>query len=157
MRRPAPIRNIYWRPISSANSSVWIFPPALICGTFCTMSSFFFQAEDGIRDTSVTRVQTCALPIFRRWGPKQSQGMSVEFVDANRQLPIAYRNTIANMMAEAEAMNGIFAPDEITYAWYRAKGMEELPYPRLAPGADAAYEIDETLALGDVAPMIAKP
>ena len=26
-----------------------------------------------------------------------------------RQLPIAYRNTIANMMAEAEALNGIFA------------------------------------------------
>src|SRR5438093_8215327 len=27
---------------------------------------FFFQAEDGIRDWSVTGVQTCALPIFRR-------------------------------------------------------------------------------------------
>src|SRR5260370_40632080 len=26
-------------------------------------SSFFFQAEDGIRDSSVTGVQTCALPI----------------------------------------------------------------------------------------------
>src|SRR5437763_2726425 len=26
-------------------------------------SCFFFQAEDGIRDTSVTGVQTCALPI----------------------------------------------------------------------------------------------
>src|SRR5438093_11567581 len=26
--------------------------------------SFFFQAEDGIRDWSVTGVQTCALPIF---------------------------------------------------------------------------------------------
>src|SRR5262244_4285807 len=25
---------------------------------------FFFQAEDGIRDWSVTGVQTCALPIF---------------------------------------------------------------------------------------------
>ena len=25
--------------------------------------TFFFQAEDGIRDTSVTGVQTCALPI----------------------------------------------------------------------------------------------
>src|SRR3712207_2479184 len=25
---------------------------------------FFFQAEDGIRDIGVTRVQTCALPIF---------------------------------------------------------------------------------------------
>src|SRR5436189_6167550 len=28
---------------------------------------FFFQAEDGIRDTSVTGVQTCALPISSRW------------------------------------------------------------------------------------------
>src|SRR5260370_22935616 len=26
---------------------------------------FFFQAEDGIRDSSVTGVQTCALPILR--------------------------------------------------------------------------------------------
>src|SRR5207237_3701213 len=26
--------------------------------------SFFFQAEDGIRDSSVTGVQTCALPIY---------------------------------------------------------------------------------------------
>src|SRR5437764_11797491 len=28
-----------------------------------TLFFFFFQAEDGIRDTSVTGVQTCALPI----------------------------------------------------------------------------------------------
>src|SRR5699024_11815202 len=28
--------------------------------------SFFFQAEDGIRDRNVTGVQTCALPIYRR-------------------------------------------------------------------------------------------
>src|SRR5437016_9617230 len=27
---------------------------------------FFFQAEDGIRDWSVTGVQTCALPIYVR-------------------------------------------------------------------------------------------
>src|SRR5437762_10053297 len=30
---------------------------------FCFVLFFFFQAEDGIRDTSVTGVQTCALPI----------------------------------------------------------------------------------------------
>ena len=28
------------------------------------MVSFFFQAEDGIRDYKVTGVQTCALPIY---------------------------------------------------------------------------------------------
>src|SRR5207237_4115404 len=32
--------------------------------TLCVLSYFFFfQAEDGIRDSSVTGVQTCALPI----------------------------------------------------------------------------------------------
>src|SRR5207245_5105152 len=29
----------------------------------CFISFFFFQAEDGIRDATVTGVQTCALPI----------------------------------------------------------------------------------------------
>src|SRR5256886_9529929 len=28
---------------------------------------FFFQAEDGIRDLTVTGVQTCALPIYRSY------------------------------------------------------------------------------------------
>ena len=97
------------------------------------------------------------LELLRRWGAAQSQGMSVEFVDAGRQLPMVSRNTIANMMAEAEAQNGIFAPDETTYAWYREKGITDLPYPAIAPGEDARFEIDETFALGDVAPMIAKP
>jgi 3-isopropylmalate/(R)-2-methylmalate dehydratase large subunit len=97
------------------------------------------------------------LELLRRWGIRQSQGMSVELVDEDRQLPMVYRNTIANMMAEAEALNGIFAPDHITEAWYERKGITELPYPRIAPGADAVYEIDETLDLSAVRPMIAKP
>ncbi len=97
------------------------------------------------------------LELLRRWGSKQSQGMSVEFVDTDRQLPIAYRNTIANMMAEGEAQNGIFAQDEITEAWYQEKGIRELPYPRAGPGADAVFEIDEEFRLEDVSPMIARP
>src|SRR5262249_8825675 len=36
------------------------------------------------------------LELLRRWGAAQAQGMSVELVDANRQLPMTYRNTIAN-------------------------------------------------------------
>src|SRR5262249_58817655 len=44
----------------------------LICSSLRSFASvdvfvysfFFFQAEDGIRDWSVTGVQTCALPIF---------------------------------------------------------------------------------------------
>src|SRR5437763_8199791 len=41
---------------------------------FVYLCFFFFQAEDGIRDTSVTGVQTCALPIShahcRAGGPR---------------------------------------------------------------------------------------
>src|SRR5436189_1684871 len=36
-----------------------------VCDVFVVcVFFFFFQAEDGIRDTSVTGVQTCALPIW---------------------------------------------------------------------------------------------
>src|SRR5437867_13181086 len=54
------------------------------------MSLFFFQAEDGIRDRTVTGVQTCALPIFRfesgfevwayQFGPQKRRLGKTEFV-----------------------------------------------------------------------------
>jgi len=96
------------------------------------------------------------LELLRRWGAAQSAGMSVEFVDAGGQLPMPYRNTIANMMAEGEAQNGVFACDSITEAWYGARGIA-LPYPRLVSGAEARFELDETLDLDAVRPMIARP
>jgi 3-isopropylmalate/(R)-2-methylmalate dehydratase large subunit len=96
------------------------------------------------------------LELLRRWGKAQSGGMGVEFVDRDRQLPMPYRNTIANMMAEGEAQNGIFAQDGLTEAWYRERGVD-LPYPRLSSGGGAAFEIDETLRLDEVVPMVAKP
>src|SRR5437867_12197381 len=36
---------------------------------------FFFQAEDGIRDRTVTGVQTCALPIYRPGKPEDKMGL----------------------------------------------------------------------------------
>jgi 3-isopropylmalate/(R)-2-methylmalate dehydratase large subunit len=96
------------------------------------------------------------LELLRRWGKGQSGGMGVEFVDRDRQLPMPYRNTIANMMAEGEAQNGIFARDDLTEAWYRERGIE-LPYPRLVSGAGATFAIDESLVLDEVVPMIARP
>lgn len=96
------------------------------------------------------------LSLLRRWGAQQAQGMSVEFVDTETQLPMVYRNTICNMMAEAEAQNGIFAPDAITRGWFEERGIA-MPYPAIAPGEDAHYEIDEVLNLSEIAPLIAKP
>src|SRR6266705_5478430 len=59
---------------------------------------FFFQAEDGIRDRTVTGVQTCALPIFR--GAEQRRPVDglrgvrgLEGPDAARQ-PVLERQVV---------------------------------------------------------------
>ncbi len=110
---------------------------------------------DGVLQPWVTG-KDIVLELLRRWGGEQAGGMGVQFADARAQLPMTYRNTIANMMAEAEAQNGLFPQDAITEAWYRERGIP-LPYPRLAPGPHARFERDETLDLGGVVPMIARP
>src|SRR2546430_5948290 len=43
----------------------------------CWLLFFFFQAEDGIRDLTVTGVQTCALPIFTPAPQRPREGGSV--------------------------------------------------------------------------------
>src|SRR2546430_12570627 len=40
----------------------------------CIAYFFFFQAEDGIRDLTVTGVQTCALPISLRRDGRAARG-----------------------------------------------------------------------------------
>src|SRR2546429_5989945 len=45
-----------------------------------TVQSFFFQAEDGIRDVAVTGVQTCALPILTPGTVFRPRGMYVASV-----------------------------------------------------------------------------
>src|SRR6185369_17858733 len=44
----------------------------LVQDLFINVFFFFFQAEDGIRDSSVTGVQTCALPISEGAGWRKS-------------------------------------------------------------------------------------
>src|SRR5687768_17997119 len=51
------------------------------------MFSFFFQAEDGIRDVAVTGVQTCALPILTSRERQQ-------LTDDGRTAPCTERNFV---------------------------------------------------------------
>src|SRR5207245_1909690 len=61
-------------------------------------SIFFFQAEDGIRDATVTGVQTCALPILA----VAAMAPSPESTVAAQQLTAAERAaTVASVWAEA--------------------------------------------------------
>src|SRR2546427_4122717 len=52
-----------WMPLSSSSvlARSQSVRPVITCSIL--LFFFFFQAEDGIRDLTVTGVQTCALPI----------------------------------------------------------------------------------------------
>src|SRR5207244_7077668 len=49
--------------------------------------SFFFQAEDGIRDDLVTGVQTCALPIYGATSVTEIQKRVKEYAAAHPKEP----------------------------------------------------------------------
>src|SRR2546430_8658290 len=56
--------------------------PFIVLWLFIVSFFFFFQAEDGIRDLTVTGVQTCALPIWvmRRAGVRLPEAMTSTFM-----------------------------------------------------------------------------
>src|SRR2546427_8287374 len=61
---------------------------------------FFFQAEDGIRDLTVTGVQTCALPILRARGyHEEKECVNIEGVPV--QFLPAYNALLEEALAEA--------------------------------------------------------
>src|SRR2546430_4989634 len=70
------------------------FSFSFVCLLKCQVSSirftvciFFFQAEDGIRDLTVTGVQTCALPIGRGRRGHHLSALRLETAPAERAVP----------------------------------------------------------------------
>src|SRR5438093_7894382 len=57
-------RHIIQGKYSYALIDLFDFCVSVLIIIICLFFFFFFQAEDGIRDWSVTGVQTCALPIY---------------------------------------------------------------------------------------------
>lgn len=96
------------------------------------------------------------LALIARWNGAAA-GASVEFIDEQGVLPIAWRNTICNMMAEAEAWNGLFPFDKVTAEFYEARGTRDLPYPPLASGTAAGFAAEEVFDLASVEPLVALP
>src|SRR5688572_31773692 len=62
---------------------------------------FFFQAEDGIRDLTVTGVQTCALPIFDSVNPR-----------FGKHLILTRRGRSAKSIAMISHLDTVFSPEE---------------------------------------------
>src|SRR5256886_6576647 len=62
---------------------------------------FFFQAEDGIRDLTVTGVQTCALPILNELG---GLGRSAELAEESLRLTtLRYKGGEATVLEVVDA------------------------------------------------------
>src|SRR5207247_6051116 len=59
----------------------------------CCCLSFFFQAEDGIRDPLVTGVQTCALPIWLRRSSVTVRSGAAEVTAAGSAFPVRGKQT----------------------------------------------------------------
>src|SRR5438477_9691799 len=88
---------------------------------------FFFQAEDGIRDLTVTGVQTCTLPIstayaFSAGGPvvwPSVQALLVVPLSAHalfaRPLVVSPASTVAVEMTDAEATAVMFCDGRRTH------------------------------------------
>src|SRR5260370_7791587 len=66
------------------------------------MFVFFFQAEDGIRDSSVTGVQTCALPICL-----SNEWKKARWKDGQLILPRLAPLPLPAVAAKAHARNGV--------------------------------------------------
>src|SRR5215470_11035678 len=79
---------------------------------------FFFQAEDGIRDATVTVVQTCALPIcLLHGGPPPSTSACLAYVSRQRAVRLAVAALSWMSTLEATAVKRILrlsAPSAIS-------------------------------------------
>src|SRR2546430_5415288 len=78
---------------SGPEADSYFYPTAC----FVVLFFFFFQAEDGIRDLTVTGVQTCALPIFMTVFPcalKCDARTTVPALAASAGVPLSARKSI---------------------------------------------------------------
>src|SRR5437773_5868558 len=107
--------------------------------------SFFFQAEDGIRDRDVTGVQTCALPIFL----EAFQRVAFDPANANRDLLVLMMESYAEVVrvplerikrwVEKTPANRNYVP-EIFNRFPKAKLLLTMRDPRALLAAQIALE-----------------
>src|SRR5256885_12858104 len=82
-------------------------------------SSFFFQAEDGIRDYKVTGVQTCALPILMwSWKPAPQKSCWLTWKQRTCSRAVCMKQS-ASMTGRSRSFRVLFRSANIT--WFRQR------------------------------------
>src|SRR2546430_11092937 len=84
-----------------------------------TRGFLFFQAEDGIRDLTVTGVQTCALPIYFGLTPTQIKNMDPQGIGVSINVMIPYLKSFAPFVPNDNSVG-----DGVNFVGYRFKGPE---------------------------------
>src|SRR5256886_15059595 len=108
---------------------------------------FFFQAEDGIRDLTVTGVQTCALPYWVSYPDivLLADGLPVmPFAGMAQGYKITPRQLAAAITPQARLLllNSPCNPTGAAYTHAELRGLGEvlLEHPRILIGTDDMYE-----------------
>ena len=97
------------------------------------------------------------LEVLRMLGVKGGVGSIVEYGgEGIKHLSVPQRATITNMGAELGATSSIFPSDEVTLAFLKAEGREEVFRP-LSADEGAVYDADYTIDLSALKPLAACP
>src|SRR5260370_25223257 len=109
---------------------------------------FFFQAEDGIRDSSVTGVQTCALPISVRTDTYVISGEESYFRITYSDGKLVFLNKGASQGVKVGDQFEVIRPkasDYVQYEWFRDQS-------RLLKAMGTTYEDEARIRVVNVQP-----
>jgi len=97
------------------------------------------------------------LELLRRFKVKGGVGKIFEYAgEGIKTLSVPERATITNMGAELGATTSVFPSDEVTKAYLKAQGREDV-WKALGPDPDASYDEVIEIHLNELEPLIAKP
>src|SRR2546430_3191486 len=108
---------------------------------------FFFQAEDGIRDLTVTGVQTCALPISCAAAADAGCGGSSTMTHCTIVDLLAFKENEASAWARQHVETCLACRAELEVLYQRIAALKALPVRRPArdrwPAVRAALRVEE--------------
>ncbi|WP_066870892.1 aconitate hydratase [Clostridium mediterraneense] len=97
------------------------------------------------------------LEVLRQMSVKGGVGRVFEYTgEGVKTLSVPQRATITNMGAELGATSSIFPSDERTYEYFKAQN-REYDFKELSADKDAIYDLEITVDLNKLVPMVAKP
>jgi aconitate hydratase len=103
------------------------------------------------------QAKDAVLELLRRHGVRGGVGAIFEFHGSGVQtLSVTERATICNMVVETGATTAVFPSDGRTFEWLTMQERED-QHIALAADPDADYDERETIELGELEPLVARP